>query len=350
MSLGAWLSRLSAWSWILALALWMVACVAWADRLVRQIFDPYRHLFYDWHVYAAGSRDFVAGNLYTVELVSPYPIPVNAYNMPPGSALITIPFLVFPDAIGGMLWLVLNIVATAVAAVLTAHIAGLRPVWLWSGAAFCAYSLIAWAAVPALLGNNTPVVLLILVGFVATHLSGRQVLGGALLGVAIATKLWPASYLVILARERSWPTMGWAIGTAAVIVGGSLLWLGGPSAIGPMITALGVNVDPNPGQAVLGFTWLAVYTDWWPAWGGYAAAVVMLLIPATGLTGYGLATLAGLAAIPNLWKHYLGTSIFGIVLLVRGLVDWRTSRARSGGDPESAGALGTVSETAADRL
>ena len=48
-----------------------------------------------------------------------------------------------------------------------------------------------------------------------------------LLGIAIATKLWPAALLVVLARERDWRAFGWAAGTAAAITVVLIIWLGG---------------------------------------------------------------------------------------------------------------------------
>ena len=343
------LSLTARWSWLPALILWAWAVIAWIARLLEQATDPFRTWLYDWHAYVAGAQQLLAGDLYRVELVSDYPIPLNAFNMPPGSALVAVPFVPFPDTVGGVLFVIVNIASVAVAAVLTAHIANLRPVALWSGAAFFAYSVWAWTAVPALLGNNSPLLLVMIAGFVAAQVSGRGTLGGVLLGIAIGTKLWPAAYLVVLARERAWRTAAWAIGVAALMIGGSMLWLGGVDAVRPMLTALAAEVEPGARQWVLGLTWLRVNTDWWPDWGGYVVAALLLLIPARGLTGYGLATFAGMAAIPNLWRHYFTTIVFGAVLLVRGLIDRHAERTRSraeGGATEA----GAVPQTAADRL
>ena len=109
--------------------------------------------------------------------------------------------------------MLLNIVAAVAAAViLTARIMRWSNPWLWAGALFFAIPSRTGASA-ALLGNNTPLVLLLVASFVAVHLAGRPVAGGVLLGVAIATKLWPATFLVVLARERDWRTFGWATGT-----------------------------------------------------------------------------------------------------------------------------------------
>jgi len=273
--------------------------------------------------------------------VSPYPIPVDAFNLPPASALTAIPFLVLPDEVAGVLFILLNIAAVAASAVLLARIVGLRDIWLWSGLLFFLYSFSDWQPA-AFLGNNTPLVLLFVAGALAAHLAGRSTLGGVLLGVAIASKLWPAALLVPMLRERRWGTVAWATGTAGAIMVVALLWLGGLDVIRPMVTALSTDVEPAPRQVLIGFTWLRVHTDWWPEWGGYVVSVLLLLVPARGLTGYGLAMLAGLAAIPNLWRHYLSTLVFAAALVVAGILRARrerTLRRRERADsPEAAAA------------
>jgi hypothetical protein len=333
-----WLARLSPYAWAAAVLLWASSVVIWLDRFVDLAPVPIRQWLNDWHVYAAGGRDLLAGTLYQVPLVSDYPIPVDAFNLPPASAAMAVPLLALPDQVAGTLFVILGIAAVAATAVLTARIVGARHVWLWSGAAFFLYSYGDWLPA-AFLGNNTSIVLLFVAAALAAHLASRPTLGGVLLGVAIASKLWPAALLVPLARERSWRTLGWAIGTAGAIFLAALLWLGGLDALRGMVAALSTDVEPRPRQVLLGFTWLRVHTDWWPEWGGYVVALLLLLVPARGLTGYGLATLAGMAAIPNLWRHYLTTVAFGAVLLVAGL--WRGRRAR-------AGAATPVAEAAAE--
>ncbi len=342
------LPRPSVLIWVLTAELWAIAVLAWIAYIRNQFGgDPFRSWLLDWHVYAAGSRDFLSRDLYHVPLESTFPIPVSSYNMPPASAVITLPFITVPDTLGGTLWVLLNVAATAGAAILAARIMRWSNPWLWAGALFFAYTVTNWS-LPALLGNNTPLLLLLVASFVAVHLAGRPVAAGVLLGVAIAIKLWPATFLVVLARERDWRTFGWAIGVAAVITIPLLLWLGGPGVIGPMIAALQVRDDIGPKQVIFGITWLRENVSWWPDWGGYAISFLILLIPARGLTGYGLATLAGMAAIPNLWRHYWPTVVFGVLLVGRGLLDRRQARAGKRPHARPAGATPRVGETATD--
>ena len=240
--------QLPAFLGILTAGLWVIAVGAWIVRIGRVLGpEPFRPWLLDWHVYAAGGQDFLARTLYHVPLESPYNIPVSSFNLPPAAAVTVLPFLVFPDDVGGTLWVLLNVAAVGAAAVLTTHLLRLRYPWLWAGAIFALYSISEWG-VPALLGNNSPLVLLLVAGFVAVHLANRPVAGGLLLGVAIATKLWPATFLVVLARERDWRTFGWAAGTAAAITVVLILWLGGLSVIGPMVAALQVRDEIGPDQ------------------------------------------------------------------------------------------------------
>ena len=125
---------------------------------------------------------------------------------------------------------------------------------------------------------------------------------------------------MVLARERRWQTFAWAVGVAAAITVASVLWLGGLGVLRPMARSLTIDVEVDR-QVVIGITWLRENIDWWPEWGGYALSLLILLIPARGLTGYGLDW-------PAWWPSRTcggtwGTVIFGIVLLGRGLLDRR---------------------------
>jgi hypothetical protein len=314
-----WVSRLARWAWIPTLAVWGLATWIWVDRFVNLLSEHFEGWLYDWHVYVTAARDFLAGELYKVPLVYELPLPVSSFNYPPGSAAIAIPFLVFPDDVSGLLWVVLSVASVAVVAVLTMYIVDARPIWLWAGLFFLVYSWWDWS-LRIFLGNNTPLVLLFLAGAVAAHVANRSTMAGVLLGIAIALKLWPAALAVPLARERNWRTLAWAGGTAGLITVGGLLWLGGLDAARPMISALLIDIEPPPSQILLGFTWLRVHTDWWPEWGGYAVAALLLLIPARGRLGYGIATFAGLAAIPNLWRPYVPSIAFAALLVISGLL------------------------------
>jgi len=98
-TVSEWAARLHPYAWAATVVLWAAAVILWLDRFQGAIQFPFRGWLTDWHVYAAGARDLLDGTLYTVPLVSPYPIPVDAFNLPPASALTAIPFLVLPDEV-----------------------------------------------------------------------------------------------------------------------------------------------------------------------------------------------------------------------------------------------------------
>jgi hypothetical protein len=310
--------------WV-GIAAWAASLLAWAIRLTVEQFDPRPAWLYDWHVYAAGAEDLVQRSLYYVPLDSAFPIPVQEFNYPPLAALVAAPLLLLPDQVAGTLWVSANIAAMAAAAVVVARILRLSEGVAWAGIGFAVFSFNPWAWF-ALLGNNTPMVLLLVVSFASYHLAGQQGRAGVLLGVAIGLKLWPAFLLPLLLRERRRRSLVWAVGISAATGLAAIAWLG-PEVLRPAWHALRSEATIQPGNLVFGVTWLRENIGWWPFWGGYAIAAVLVLIPARGRLGLGLGILAGMAAVPILWRHYLPTVAIGILLVAFGL---RERRHRDG--------------------
>jgi hypothetical protein len=289
----------------------------------------------DWHLYAAGAADLINRSLYLVRLESSYPLPIEVFNYPPFAAFVVIPLLPLPDHIAGVVWMFLNIAAVAASAVLVARSIGVRQPMAWAGIAFAAYSVHPWAWL-AMLGNNSPIVLLLVTAFVHEHLRGRRQAAGILLGAAIAMKIWPIALVPLLLRESRWRTLAWAGGVSASVTVVLLIWLG-PDAVTNAFRALQVRDTVRVGNPVLGVSWLREEFDWWPWWGGYAIAGLILAIPARGMTGLGLGVLAGLAAVPNLWMHYLPALVVGAIFLFNGL--WVGRRRMNDGRGPTPGRL-----------
>lgn len=188
--------------------------------------------------------------------------------------------------------------------------------WVWTGIGVAAYSVIFyWFGANILLGNINHLVLGLLAAFIVAHVRGSDRVGGLLLGLAIAIKLWPVALVVPLLRGRRWKSTKWAIVTAAIATAIPLAWLG-PEAIAPMIESMRLRVPIEPGVAVLWATALREMWSWWPTWGSIALAVVLLAIPMRGLGGIGLAIIAGVSVIPNIWDHYLPTLLVALALLL----------------------------------
>jgi hypothetical protein len=310
---------------------WVVSALAWAVRLAVQQFNPIPTWLYDWHVYAAAAARLLEGTLYYVPLESAFPLPVVVFNYPPLSALVVAPLLLLPDQVAGTLWVAANIAAMGLVLVITLRLLRLAHGVAWAGIGFYIFSFNPWYWL-ALLGNNTPLVLLLIVAFAHFHLSGRQGRAGLLLGIAIGMKLWPAALIPVLLRERQLRSLLVVVGISAAVGLATIAWLG-PEVIGPAADSIRSRGDIKPGNLVFGITWLRENFDWWPSWGGYAIAALLVAIPARGRLGIGLGMLAGMAAVPNLWRHYLPTLIVGFLLVVFGFRDARdhmdSSRSRS---------------------
>lgn len=272
---------------------------------------------YDWHVYAAGAHDLIGGDLYRVPLrFSGWPLPVDTYNLPPLSAVWPLPLLWLPDEPAGVIWIAIGAVAWSSAWWIAFKLIGIRVAWMWTGVALAVYATVFyWFSANIILGNVNHLILGGLAAFALAHVRGRATLAGVLLGLAMATKLWPSVILLVLVRERSWHTAGWALGTAAVTTLLPLAWLG-PDAIGPMLDALRLQVPLEPGVTVLWTSAFRLVWDWWPSWGAIAVGIGLLAIPVRGLPGMGLAIIAGITLIPNIWDHYLPTMLFALAFVL----------------------------------
>jgi hypothetical protein len=306
--------------WVGAAA-WGASLLAWGVHLTVQQIDPIPTWLYDWHVYAAAARGFLDGTLYYEPLTSTFLLPVTVFNYPPLSAMMVVPLLLLPDQVAGTLWVAGNIAAMGGAAILTARLMRLSQGIGWAGIGFFIFTFNPWSWL-ALLGNNTPLVLLLVLAFAHDHLRGRQGRAGVLLGIAIGLKLWPAALLPLVLRERHWRSLLVVVGISAAVGLATIAWLG-PEVIGPAADSIRSRDDIKPGNPVFGITWLRENVDWWPSWGGYAIAAFLVAIPARGRLGIGLGMLAGMAAVPNLWRHYLPTVIVGFLLIAFGFRDAR---------------------------
>lgn len=313
------------------MAAWLSAALIWLFFLAAQQLMPTRSWLLDWHVYAAGGVDFLQRDLYYVPLRSSYDLPIEAFNYPPLAAVSVIPLLVLPDAIAGTLWVILNIAATVGAAVLATRIFGVRPTALWAGLAFLALTIHPWMRL-AFLGNNTPLVLFLVIAFAHQHFATRQRRAGVLLGIAISLKLWPAALIPVLARERRWTTIAVAVGIVALVHLATLAWLG-PDVVSHATAAMQVRAPIEPDNPVFFVSWLSQTQEWWPSWGASAVAIMLVAIPARGKVGIGLGIFAGLALVPNLWRTYAPTLVIATLFVLQGINDarlaLRANRART---------------------
>lgn len=265
----------------------------------------------DWHVYAAGARDLLDGTLYRTSLVYPgQQLPVADFNLPPMAAAWATPLIWMPHDMGGVVWLALGLIVWILSWwLLATQILHLPYAWVWVGIAFAAYSQFAAFDIHVSVGNINDLMLGLMAAFVLLHARGHAARAGLVLGLATATKIWPAALMVLLARERRWRELAWSVGTLLVTTTALVSWLG-LSVIPDLVQDLRTTVSVAENNPVLWTTWMREHIGWWPAWGAVLVALVVLAIPGRGLPGIGLAMLAGITVIPNIWGHYLPTLIF----------------------------------------
>lgn len=301
---------------LIGLALWGAAAVLLTMYIIlTALFPPEDHLL-DWHVYAAGGKAFVDGTLYHQPIHWDGDLPTAIFNLPPGAALLALPFLALPDVIGGSLFVALGAAGTGLACYLTPRLLG----WsgLWGGPLFLAFAVHPWiGSLP--LGNVNPLMLGIVAAAAWAYFDRRDGLAGVLLGVAVAVKLWPLALVPLMVRERRWRVL--AVG-AAVLVAVAAVTVArlGPGVVPEIATSLQWKAPVIDGNFTIGPNGL----DWWPIWLSYGLAAVTVLAPVNGRAGFGLAVLGGMLLIPNLWKHYLATIVFGLLLAVPRLNPPRT--------------------------
>lgn len=273
-----------------------------------------RHV--DWHVYAAGWLDLVDRSLYRELLdLGSFPLAFDRFKLPPLSALLAGPFMWLPVEQAGILWQAASVAAMGFAATVLAALVGARRPWAWAGIGLGAYALHDSYLTGVLVGTNNYLVLAMLAAFAWQYTHGHDRTAGALLGLAVATKLWPIALVVLLVRERRWIALRWAGGVVALQAAAFLAWLG-PDVVPAVLDTFRVRVSAYPG--VIGPGALRDALDWWPSWGGLLLAVLVVAVPARGRMGLGLGILGGLLLVDNLWNHYLSTILFGGGLLLAG--------------------------------
>jgi hypothetical protein len=274
----------------------------------------------DWHVFDAGARQLLARDLYRVPLeIEGLPLSASEFRLPPFSAVWALPLTRLPvDSVAGVIWQLVAAASIAGAAVLAASIARLSSPFFWAGLVLGPLSLTLWYLEGLHLGTNNYLVLVLVAAFCWCYLRGQSRVAGLLLGIAMATKLWPATLAVVAIRERRWSVLGWALAFLAAQTIAALVWLG-PDVVGPVLRTVAEPIPPT--GYLLGPTAIPGVREVWNAGLGLVVGVGLLLLPAgRGRLGLGVAILAALAAIGNLWIHYGPTILFAIALIVTSVV------------------------------
>ena len=271
---------------------------------------------YDWHVYLAGARALVDRSLYRGALtLDGFPLPVEVFNQTPFAGAWALPFLPLDVVTGGSIWLALMVISIAGGMIVSVAVLGLPHPVLLAGIGLLAYSLSPWFWIDVLLGNINGLMFLLVAAFAWLHLHGRARAAGLILGIAIATKPWPLAFLPLLARERRWQEMRWAMAFVLLQAIVFLGWLG-VDVLPRMAAQITSPVPISEGVPVFGWS-LIRETYELPVWGGLVVGLLLLAVPARGRIGLGIAILAGLTLlVVNLWQHYLPVLSLGLLLVI----------------------------------
>jgi hypothetical protein len=264
----------------------------------------------DWHVFWAGARDLVDRDLYRVPLdAGGLPLSAPEFRLPPFSALWAVPFLLVPEPVGAVLWQLLAAVSIAIAAVIGLRVWAIGSPALRAGLVLGPLSVTLFYLEGLHVATNNYLVLALAAIGCLLYLEQHGRAAGVVIGLAIATKLWPATLLVVALRERRWTVLGYALGAVAVQGLAMLAWLG-PDVLGPMLATLSVDIPPT--GYLIGPSAFAETRPIWNAGLGALVAIGLLLLPLRGRAGVGTAIIAGMAPIGNLWIHYGPTVLFGL--------------------------------------
>ncbi len=302
----------------LAASGWLLFVARAVQSIVSYALGPDRNSvwLYDWRVYYAGALDLVERDLYRDAgiTVGKLAMPVVVFNNPPMAAVLPVPLLPFGYELGGLIWVAGGAIALFGSALGAGRLTRTSIGLAWFGIFWLLYTTQPFFVRNIVLGNVNSFMLPIVVGFAWAHLRGHQRVAGMLLGLAIAIKIWPLLIGFLLVRERRWLEIAWAGGLVAAQGLLIVLWLG-PDMLPDMVSALRTVVPIPAGVVVVWTTWAREALDWWPAWGSIAVAGLLVAVPARGRLGLGLAFLAGLSLVANLWDHYLPTFAFAGLLI-----------------------------------
>jgi hypothetical protein len=264
----------------------------------------------DWNVYATGGRDLLHHTLYRVPLdANGAPLSSPVFNLPPLSALWAVPLLALPSDAAGYIWQLVAAASIATTTVITLTIWKVRRPVLLAGIVLGPLSITLFYLVGIHVATNNYFMLALVAGGCLFYLRRRDTLAGLFLGLAIATKLWPITILIFALREKRWRTVGVACGLLAVQGLAFLAWLGVDS-VAPMISAFGVDIPPT--GYLIGPSAFETTRGLWNGGLGALFAIGILALPLRGRSGMGIAIIAGLAPITNLWIHYAPTVFFGL--------------------------------------
>jgi hypothetical protein len=275
--------------------LWIaVALVGWGV-FIHDTFPVRDLLMIDFTQYYDAARAVAAdASPYRVEARQHSPA---AFLLPPVFAIALRPLAALPVDVANDVWFVLSLMFLAAGCVATVRLVGLArwlsPLSMAMSAVFISAVLLLPVWTGARLGQITALLFCLSVGGLALQQANRPVLGGVLLGIAIAFKLYPGA----LAAFAIW--VGWRrFGYMAIIVAVTL-------------------------HAVSAISYWAIFAEYWSS--------TLFQIPdhsyAVNLSLMGMAGRA--PAESGLMLRTLAFLLSGLMMLLPFLATWREHDGRS---------------------
>jgi hypothetical protein len=269
-----------------------------------------------------------------------YELPIEYNAHPPVSVLAALPLAAFDYRTAFVLWNLTSIAALAVSMWLIMRRDGLGfgRVWIFP---IVTLLLTSGALTHHLFQGQLNLLLLLLItGCWAADRGGREVLGGALLGAAMALKLFPGFLLLYFVVRRQWRSAASAAAVFVLLNAAALVVFGADSFrtyFVEVVPQLGQFRDTWPNASVMGF-WSKLFDGGrsghvYPLWksellmqAGYLISSGLLVLLAGWKVwqaksrpqrdvAFGLCIIAMLLVSPVTWNHYFVMLILPLAVL-----------------------------------
>lgn len=335
----------------LGMTLCVVLCLIGLLNMLVHVW-PWPNLLHDFCQEWVSGKNFFAGRPIYLPLSKSLPLyfdrvydmPIEYNAHPPVSVLAALPYAAFNYRVAFVLWNLTSVAALAVSMWLIMRRAGLGfgRVWIFPAVTLL---LTSGALTHHLFqGQWNLILLLLMTGCWAADRAGRDVLGGSLLGAAMALKLFPGFLLLYFVVRRQWRSVAAALGVFVLLNAAALTLFGADSFrtyFFEIVPQVGQFRDTWPNASLMGF-WSKLFDGSRsghvvPLWNNVllmqAAYLISsgLLVLAAGWrvwqaksrgqrdVAFGLCIIAMLLVSPVTWNHYFVMLILPLAVL------WQTA-------------------------
>jgi len=185
--------------------------------------------FVDFPIFLQRTLEFQqTGVLYPeAERADAYSPAAPVYKFPPLFAMILLPVVKngIPEQVYLYHWLLQLLLYAATIVLALRVVDGFRRPALWIATLVVALNLEPFFETLWRLQLETPILLLLMASVYLLQ-RGRQGIAGALVGICIMLKLYPAALLAYFVVRRKWAALGWSLATVALLFVSSLIVIG----------------------------------------------------------------------------------------------------------------------------